>query len=193
MRIDGDPVGELDYSAYHIRMLYHIHKLDPDGDLYRPELVLPRFHKSKECTDQSAASVREWVKTVTNILLNVDSKAAARAAATKALKDHKDYELLATAVYGVERSKPGVIVDRIVEVHADVAHCFFDSRGKYLQSLDGCIMLDILKAFAEQGKPALGIHDSIVCKRSDLAFCSEVMRREYVRRFKFEPLVKHAL
>ena len=39
------------------------------------------------------------------------------------------------------------------------------------------------------GKPALGIHDSLVVRASDRAFAEEVMVRTYQKFFRFPPLV----
>lgn len=193
MLIDGEPVVELDYSSYQIRMLYHIHKLDPSGDLYRPAMVLPRFYESVDCIASAAAACRDWIKEVTNAMLNAGSQAEARRAAAKALKDHEQYDLIADALYQVEEIRPGEVVDRIASIHSPVADCFFDRRGQWLQTLDGCVMLDILMCFADEERPALGIHDSVVCRRRDIEFCRAMMTIEYNRRFGFEPLISQAL
>ena len=46
---------------------------------------------------------------------------------------------------------------------------------------DGMIMLHILTAFAEAGRPALGIHDSLVVRQSDREFARGTMREVYYR------------
>jgi hypothetical protein len=59
-----------------------------------------------------------------------------------------------------------------------------------LMTMDGKIMLGILTTFARAGKPALGLHDAVVCRRSDAAFARRVMIATYRRHLRFAPVVR---
>ena len=54
---------------------------------------------------------------------------------------------------------------------------------------DGRNMLRILSAFADAGKPALGIHDAVVCRQSDAKFAEETMVDAYYLHMQFEPTI----
>lgn len=56
---------------------------------------------------------------------------------------------------------------------------------------DGRIMLGILREFVTKaGKPALGIHDSLVCKAIDADLALKMMRSVYFRFMLFKPVIK---
>jgi hypothetical protein len=85
--IDGQPVAELDYSGMLPRMLYHMARIDPKGDVYRPEVIFPRFH----AIPRSAAErkvVRGVVKRVMMICLNVGSQPRANSSVGRLLAEH---------------------------------------------------------------------------------------------------------
>jgi len=54
---------------------------------------------------------------------------------------------------------------------------------------DGNIMKNILLRFVTAGKPALGIHDSIVCRSSDIDFTRHTMTDVYFEFLQFEPVI----
>ena len=57
-------------------------------------------------------------------------------------------------------------------------------------AMDGALMLHILERFADAKKPALGIHDSLVVRRSDLEFAYRTIWRVYQLCFQFPPVIK---
>ena len=60
-------------------------------------------------------------------------------------------------------------------------------------SPDGKIMLNILAEFvANEGKPALAIHDSLVCKVSDAKHAEQDMREAYQSFMGFPPVIRRA-
>ena len=73
--------------------------------------------------------------------------------------------------------------------HPDLADQFFTNCGVELMTTDGRIMLHILEAFVDAGKPALGIHDSIVCRASDAEFAHETMTEMYRKFLLFDPVI----
>jgi hypothetical protein len=115
MRIDGEPVVELDFSCHHIRMLYHFLGLDPRGDLYRPARIFPKFWRSATVTPSLKAKVRKFIKKATAITLNNASRQQALDAVFGLLKkcprDVKD------VVYGLENSNPDDVLTRIEQAH----------------------------------------------------------------------------
>jgi hypothetical protein len=178
MLIGGEPVAELDYSCMATRMLYHRKRLVPDGDLYRPTLVFPRWHGFANVTDARKDVVRGFLKTATNICWNVTSRRVAQCAVQQNLNRHAECDFL-KSVLRVDELTPNTLLDRLMEVHEPIRDQFFCEVGLELMTEDGKIMLHILETFADEGKPALAIHDSLVVRVSDVEFAQSVMDYVY--------------
>lgn len=190
MLIDGKPTAELDFSGMAPRMLYHRERIAAAGDVYQPEKVFPRFYGFENATKSKKATVRGFIKRATNICLNTKTVAAASAAINKLLREHDQQRFLGRVIYRVEDSNPNDIVRRLETIHEPIARHFFTGVGIELMTTDGRIMLRILSAFADAAKPALGIHDSVVCRRSDATFAEQTMIDAYRQHMQFEPTIK---
>lgn len=203
--IDGEPATELDFSGYDIRRHYHYEGIDPDRkqDIYRPELILPKFYESNKATKRTKKIARNFIKRVTNICFNVLSQKKANQAVAHLLQNHKEKSLLYTIIYNIERIPcPNIneFVERIVKAHPDIKRCFFKNinmggyvlpLGNSMMTLGSAIMEDILWQFTKAKKPAVGIHDSIVCKRSDYKFARRTMTEIYQKWcVGFKPKIK---
>jgi hypothetical protein len=191
--IDGERVVELDFSCFAIRMLYHIAKSDPPGDLYRPVRIVSRGYD--ELNDAELAVVRDFVKKVTIICWNTKSRSAANSAtgaelAKLANNNPAHWRIIRKVMRQNEASIPGV-VDLVKKAHPRLAHRFFTNIGTKLMTIDGKMMLEILESITAHGKPALGIHDSVLCKQSDAPFVREVMVCVYRSFFGFNPVIKN--
>ena len=189
MQIDGEPVAELDFSGMVTRMLYHYKRTDPVGDVYRPDVVLPAYHRDTADVPYDRDAVRDFVKRATNICWNVGSRAAANSSVGRLLADHPRGKFLRTVVYDIEGSDPVDLVGRIMAAHPQLADRFFTGCGVDLMTTDGRIMFRILRAFADAGRPALGIHDAVVCRVSDVEFARETMTDAYFTHVLHEPVI----
>jgi hypothetical protein len=177
LEIDNQPIVELDFSCYHLRMLYHRLKLDPAGDLYRPELVFPTFWKS--CSDKMLkARCRGFLKQATNITLNTSTRRRAVLAIAKLIRECP--RVVRGAVLPDIQNADGLL-KRIEAAHPDLAGAGYFCRNAAcdLMTKDGRIMLQILEEFADADKPALGVHDSLIVKLSDEKFARGVMEGVY--------------
>lgn len=190
MLIDGKPIVEPDFSCLHIRMLYHFIGQDPKGDLYRSELVFPTLHRSK-ATPQLRKAVRGFLKEATAAVLNTSSRNEALGAV------HGMVDACPRAVRNVlfqlENSGPNDLLTRIENVHPDLMERgkFYSDAANQLMQVDGTMMLHMLKRFADAGKPALGVHDSLVVKAEDERFARRVMTDVYVTFFPgHRPVIK---
>lgn len=193
IRIDGEPVAELDFSGMATRMLYHLRVgRGPKGDIYLPSKIMPQFYALNATTSKEKAIVRSFIKRATNVCWNVDSEASARASVGKLLAKHRERAYLQKVVYRIEDSSPADVVARIQLAHPDLEAQFFTQAGRRLMTIDGMIMKFALLLFAEAGKPALGIHDSIVSKVSDVDFARQAMTLAYREFLPFPPVIKRA-
>jgi hypothetical protein len=193
MLIDSETVEELDFSCFATRMLYRLEKEDPPGDVYRPERSFPRCYATLSKKEKEV--VRDFVKKVTIICWNTGSRSAANSAtgaelAKLANSNPAHWRIRRRAMRDNQTSIPG-IVGLEKKAHLRLAHRFFTEVGVDLMTTDGKMMLAILERITSHGKPALGIHDSVVCKQSDAPFVREVMVSVYRSFFGFGPVIKN--
>ncbi len=194
MLIDGEPVAELDFSALHVGMLYHFNNTEgPEGDRYKPEQIFPRFYSFKNVPEERRKLVRKLVKRATNACWNTDSISKAENAVHKLFRNApRD---LRNIVYNTEKTNPRDLLQRIEEAHPALVKrgCFYCDVGEDLMATDGKMMLQILLHFADAGKPALGIHDSLVVKRTDADWAEDVMEKVYLRFMRHKPRIHRVI
>lgn len=181
MRIDGEPVAEFDFSGMHPRMLYRSVCCKPAADPYAPEQVLPGCH--------AEPGIRGFIKRATNICFNSRGRPAAHSSISNALRGAGDIRRMVEAEVG----DVVALVDRLLEVHAPIAEYFFSGVGMELMTADGQVMLAIMCAFRDARKPALPIHDSVVCRASDAEFAEETMAHFYRVMLCHEPVINRKL
>lgn len=172
MRIDGEPAAEWDYSGMHPRMLYAragIRRVE--GDPYRPEEVMP-----------GGGRVRGFIKRALNACINCRTRPAAHSAIANMLKNDAE---LHEAVGPV-----AVFTDRMLKTHAPIAPYFFTGVGMELMTSDGTVMLEVMKQHRDAGKPALPIHDAVVCRASDAEWTRRVMEEAYYYVLQHHPVIK---
>lgn len=196
--IDNEPIAELDFSGFHPRLLYHKAGLDVRGDVYQPEKVLPALYgegaqrpleRVSLSVPEARAVFRNAVKTITNIALNAATMRQAERAAAKEIGKDKQ---LSAVLRAFGKIKAAELVSRITDLHGPISEHFCSGIGLKLQTEDAQLMLAILNRFVDERKPALGVHDAVICRRSDAAFAEAVMREAYISRFQFEPVITTA-
>lgn len=169
IRINGEPIVELDYSCLHTRMLYDIEGVpQPRGDMY--------------LVDGSVLD-RDICKCLLNCVYNASSKQSAIKAAMYS--------------YNMDRTKPGTVtkreVLRVLEPlmlrHAPVAKYFFSGIGTHLQFVDSCVSERIMITLANQGVVCLPVHDSFIVPARCEYLLGRAMRHEYVNQLGNEPII----
>ena len=155
LMIDGEPVCEIDYSCLHPRMLYSQVGIDFRDDAYD-------FYK-----DRSIA------KKAVQIAFNSPSRDIARHAIAKEIKPDNPQSLGALA-------ETDAILSAFEKRHEKIKQYFYDeSLWGSLQFLDARIIITAVKSLADEGIPAYPIHDSILCKTTDMAKCVRAMQKAY--------------
>jgi len=198
IRIDGEKSTEYDFSGFQVRLLYNLNKLQIDGDAYRPEVVFPSVYEDAEEDRELVKAVRHLVKFATTICFNTKSRKIAERTIRGKLTSPKDGDKFGQREREVLNSfleDEGVevheLIRRIEKAHPKIAGFFFQEIAATLQSLDGSLMKWILRTVvAKNRKPALGIHDGVLCKESDGEFVRKQMEIHYKDRFGFEPVIK---
>lgn len=183
MTIDGEETIELDFSSMVPRMAYHSLGIEAAGDLYRCKEVFPSLDMAASADRGLLKTVRSCLKKAMNTMFNVASKAAAKQAVAyhcrRYLYDEQFREFF-KAVEGLNFPK---LVDRIGRVHPQINKLFYCNAGIEMMTSEALIMLLSLMDITASGRPALGIHDAIVCKASDADFVKSKMIMNYEWRF----------
>lgn len=167
--IDGQPTVELDYSAYHIRMLYHQKRDDYRDDPY----VI--------C---EGPDMRDTYKAVGLIAINGDEKKPGEV--IHAIRD----ELIKREIPIPARKNPiKGLIKRFKESHPKIADCLYDDRGVHLMNIDSRIMNAILMKLIDQGILGLSVYDSIVVAEQHQDCLNQLMMDEYEKEMGFKPIV----
>lgn len=171
--INGQPTVELDYSCFHIRMLYHLLGLAYDDDAYQiaeiveleQRLSLPEGH------------YREAIKKITQALVN----------SPKGKKGERCK--LPDGVSFYPHITRAEIRQMIEKKHQPIAPSFASGKGLELQRLDSDLAMQIIKNLQEKGVLVLPIHDSFIV---DQRFEDELRKQMidcYAERFKQSPVI----
>jgi hypothetical protein len=83
-----------------------------------------------------------------------------------------------------------VLLDKFKEIHKLIAKFFHCGIGTRLQWTDSILMNNILLELIRNNVIGLPIHDSVIVKKRFRDILKYIMREEYLKMFKFEPIIK---
>lgn len=169
IHINGQPTVELDYSAYHIRMLYHQKGIDYRDD---PYVVC------------EGPGMRNTYKAVGLIAINGDERKPREV--IYAIRD----ELIERNI-STPKSEEHIktLIKRFKESHPQIADCLYNDKGVHLMNLDSKIMNNILMKLMDQGILGLSVYDSVVVAEQHQDYLNQVMSKEYERGMGFKPII----
>ena len=165
IHIDGRPTIEPDFSALHIRMLYHREGIDYLQDPY----VVP-----------GGPELRKVFKAVGLIAINAKSVKKAYGAIRQELKDRN------IPLPNFERPLI-TLVDMFKKAHKPIEKYLFSDAGIWLQNLDSQIMNSILIRLKDNGILGLPVHDSVIVQKEHEGILREIMVSEYEAMMGFKP------
>ena len=172
IKILKQPVCELDYSALHIRILYHLKKIDYRDDPY--EIVC----RSPE--------ERPVFKILQLISINAENeRKTIQAFRNELRKEHVQTNLSDKAIYD--------LLKRFQHAHNPIKQYFNSGIGLRLQNLDSQITDKILATFTQKGIPILPVHDSYIVPISEKNTLEQAMSDEYEKLMGFQPIIKSAV
>ncbi len=168
IRINGNPTVELDYSALHIRMLYHLESKNYTADPY-----------SLLCQDQSERIVHKLANLVA---INAGSEKTAVGGIRKKFREEGvSYDLTDKALMK--------LICNFKEAHKPIAHYLCSGIGRQLQNKDSHIAAAILNRLTRDGIPCLPVHDSFIVEAEYEDTLHQVMIEEYEKIMGFQPVV----
>jgi hypothetical protein len=165
IHIDGRPIIELDFSALHIRMLYHREGIAYQQDPY----VVP-----------GGPELRKVFKAVGLIAINAVNVKKAYGAIRQELNDRN------IPLPNFERPLI-TLVDMFKKAHKPIEKYLFSDAGIWLQNLDSRIMNSILMRLKEHRILGLSVHDSIIVQKEHEGILREIMIQEYEAVMGFKP------
>lgn len=174
--INGKPVIEADYSAFHTRMLYHIEGLDYPEDPY-----------SLYGADDN---LRAAVKSMLNKSISATTRKGALSAFVKEVYYDEPIEnQLIIDALDKQNLRPVNIYDKICESHPKIYDYLGSDWGVRLQRIDSDLAEKILMYFTRKQVPCLCVHDSFIVPKTYGDELKRVMMDFYFERFKFYPVV----
>ncbi len=169
--INNEPTVELDYSAHHIRMVYHLEGID-----YREDPYLAITGDPKE-------------RVVFKLLLLVAMNAEDEGKALGGFRN-KNRNKLKALLGSLKDTTLKPLLARVIEAHPQIAHHIHTGAGVKLQYLDSQITEAILMRMTEQDTPCLPIHDSYIVPAQYEKQLLEAMMEEYRQVMGFGPVVE---
>jgi len=151
IKINGEAVVELDFSAYHPSLLYmkYTNRL-PEGDVY----ALPKLQQAMPGVAHD--ELRKVVKKAFLVLLNAKTKTAAKRSLRKVGHDDLEYKL-------IKAIDLDMLFSAIEDRHPDVWKYFGDGRGVELQFWDSQVADRVMRIMMlEHGIACLPVHDSFI-------------------------------
>ena len=146
IKINGNRVVELDYSAFHPRILYAMEgaqfpvEIDPYMIIYQD------------------GALRGILKNILLFALGCDDRNKAVSAGNKFLYDNYDqYRLMKRKGLTIKE-----VISKFEEAHEPIKHYFYRDTAGFVQNRDYKMALDILSHFTSKGIPCLPVHDSFI-------------------------------
>jgi len=151
--INGEPTVELDFSCYHVSMLYSLQGLIPPET---KDLYYIGYSKDKRLE-------RNFNKKAINIIFNSRNEENARAGVQqKVYTDTEDKLILPPEIPSCKMKDLKPIFDLLKKKHKQIEKYFFSGKGIDLQFLDSQIAEAIMMHFAKKKIAVLVMHDSFI-------------------------------
>lgn len=171
--INEEPTVELDYSAHHVRIPYHLARIAYQEDPYRAV-----------CKDRSDDKERKMMKHIFLMVENTRSRVGAIFAIKEYAKPwYKDY------IGSLDYKDISAVLDRIEEEHSPISNCFYKEMGRKYQFIDSEIAEAVLLRMTKACIPCLPVHDSFIAPEQHQEVLYHAMFEEYKRFLGFSPVI----
>lgn len=178
--INDEATVELDFKGLHVSMLYAIMGIQIKEDPYSGlSAELRPLYKTLMLRLLNAKSVGYTVRSMSDTVYTLKRKV---------LLSPRDLKLL-DCIHEYQPNWHKLIAE-LMERHRVIRRFFGSDCGVYLQRLDGEMMLHILSVLAQEGIPALPVHDSVIVPRHAQNRTAEVMQTTYRHYMGFDCVVE---
>ena len=179
--INEEATVELDFKGLHVSMLYAIMGVQIKEDPYSGlSAELRPLYKTLMLRLLNAKSVCYTIRSMSDTVYTLKRKV---------LLSPRDLKLLDC----IHEYKPkwSILISELMERHRVIQRYFGSDCGIFLQRLDGEMMLHILSVLAQEGIPALPVHDSVIVPRHTQNRAAEVMQEVYRRYMGFDCMIEN--
>ena len=173
--INGSPVVEVDYSSFHLNILYHKTNKQFDGDPYSKVISIPEL--------------RPLLKVVSLIAVNSANPTQAYKAVKQEIRNNIEFQRL-KRIYRMDEKE---LLKKFESTHFRISNYFYSGIGIKLQHLDSQIAETVLKHFTRNEIPCLCVHDSFLVPIEHGAELKEVMNKVYKKYLGFDAQIKESL
>lgn len=166
--INGGPTVELDYSAFHIRMLYHMEGISYTADAY-----------------EAASDMKEErnvYKQVALIGINANNEKEALPAIRDKCRRKK-------IKYDLTNKSLGKCLENFKRAHKPIAKYLNSGIGLTLQNMDSIITEAVLIDLMKEGIACLPVHDSYIVEEAYKDILMGKMTEEYEKVMGFQPVI----
>lgn len=172
--LNGQPIGEIDYSGSHIALAYtHFGSKPPAGDPYEEIATLPFLRRSE-------------AKRSCLIALNTSSERGA----IEAIKRHVLLPVASSrgARYnGTHEEAAKLILETFRRSHPTISSLIGKDFGVKAQNAEAMIMLSSLEECARAGIHAVPMHDGFTCAKCDVDVMRDIAASNWERETGFLP------
>ena len=172
--IGGHSTVELDYSAYQLRMLYHM-----------------KGHQYTKDAYAVARGYREELRPIYKIIALAALNAENEQACLKGIRNELRKDTTYTDMIGrITDARIRPLLTNWVNAHAPIKEYMYSGVGLQLQRYDSDIAAGILSHFQRKNVLVLSVHDSFLiesCREKELR---REMRKIYKAKFGFYPVIK---
>jgi len=170
--IGGQSTVELDYSAYQLRMLYHM-----------------KGHQYTKDAYAVARGYREELRPIYKIIALAALNAENEQACLKGIRNELRNTTYADMIGGITDARIKPLLTNWVNAHAPISKYMYSGIGLELQKTDSDIANCVLKLHRERGVLVLSVHDSFVIEAARVNQLRRVMRSCYHDKFGFYPVI----
>ena len=174
--IDGEETVELDYSAHHIRMLYHENGLDFKGE--------PYIYEKNDLENKDKRTLHKYIAM---IAINASNRIQSINAVRNSIEDDSENGKYQSEI--PDKKTIELLYDEFLEYHKPISHCVSNDEGIKLQRKDSDVMNDILINLTKKQIVGLPIHDSIVIQSKHKEILKEEMTNQYYKYLKKLPKI----
>ena len=169
--INNSPIVEVDFSAFHLNMLYNLtgkqFSGDPYSQVHRPE-------------------IRPILKVLCLIVINLENKSKALKALREQIRKNLEFQKL-KRVYRLDEKD---LLRKFESVHSEISNYFYSGIGLKLMYKDSEIAESVLKYFTKREIPCLCVHDSFLVQSQYKDELKSVMNDVYKKHIGFEAKLK---
>ena len=166
IHINGWPTTELDYSSFHMVLLYALAGIDYGKEIRTDPYLLDEYDQSEQ--------MRKLLKTLVLIAVNANSRRQALNAIRHMINttNRVEFSWFREGTYNLEH-----ILDLFIEKHKPIEDRFFNSDELSITNVDSDIAEYVIHYFTINNVPILSIHDSFL-----VPFISENALRYAMRK-----------